>query len=214
MLRMSRVLSIAVASMPLAGAISMRAMTPAPTMALPNCSIAALSSFNITDVVIASATAVAASGPNPDYCDVIGSVATDGEGAEPGAVRFQLDLPAAWNRKYLATGPGGVSGNFFKSMNPVDGGSALRKGYAFVTNDVGHQSDFFDASWALLAPGAPDKPKLVDYFYRAHHQVAVATKALVTQFYGTDSIERAYFDGCSTAGRNGLMEAMREPVLL
>ena len=163
MLRMSRALSIAVASMPLAGAISMRAMTPAPTMALPNCSIAALSSFNITDVVIASATAVAASGPNPDYCDVIGSVATHGEGAGPGAARFQLDLPAAWNRKYLATGPGGVSGNFFKSMNPVDGGSALRKGYAFVTNDVGHQSDFFDASWALLAPGAPDKPKLVDY---------------------------------------------------
>ena len=210
-LRVSRVLSIAVASVSLAGAISMRAMTPAPAMGLSNCSIAALSSFDLADVTIMSATVIAASGPNPEYCDVIGSVATDGDGAGPGEARFQLDLPAAWNRKYLATGPGGVSGNFFKSMNPVDAGSALRKGYAFVTNDTGHQSDFSDASWALVAPGIPDKQKLVDYFYRAQHQVAAATKALVTRFYGAESIDRAYFDGCSNAGRNALKEAMRYP---
>ena len=112
---------------------------------------------------------------------------------------------------YLATGPGGVSGNFFPSMNAQDAAASIRKGYAFVTNDTGHQSAFFDASWALISPGVPDKPKLVDWFYRAQHQVAVATKELVTRFYGVGDIERSYFDGCSNAGRNALIEAIRYP---
>ena len=177
---------------------------------LPNCTVAALSAFNVPDVTITSATSVAASGFDPEYCDVIGSVATHGEGAGPGDARFHAKLPATWNNRYLATGPGGVSGNFFPSMNPVDAAASIRKGYAFVTNDTGHESGFFDASWALISPGVPDKPKLVDYFYRAQHQVAVATKELVTMFYG-GPIERSYFDGCSNAGRNALKEAMRYP---
>jgi feruloyl esterase len=179
--------------------------------AMSNCAAAVLTAFNIPDVTITSAIEVPASGGDPEYCDVIGSVATHGEGAAPGEARFQAKLPAIWNHKYLATGPGGFSGNFFPSMNPVDLAASIRKGYAWVTTDTGHQSAFFDASWALISPGVPDKPKLVDYFYRAQHQVAVATKELVTMFYGAGSIERSYFDGCSNAGRNALMEAMRYP---
>lgn len=63
----------------------------------------------------------------------------------------------------------------------------------------------------MIAPGVRDKPELVDYFHRAQHQVAVATKRLVTMYYGGRPIERSYFDGCSNAGRNALMEAMRYP---
>jgi feruloyl esterase len=178
---------------------------------MPNCTVAALSGLNIPDVTITSASAVAASGLDPEYCDVLGSVATHGEGAGAGEARFQAKLPGNWNNKYLATGPGGVSGNFFPSTNPLDVASSLRKGYAFVTNDTGHQSDFFDASWALISAGVPNKPALADYFHRAQHQVAVATKELVTRFYGTGEIERSYFDGCSNAGRNALVEATRYP---
>lgn len=39
----------------------------------------------------------------------------------------------------------------------------------------------------------------------------MATKELVKSFYGADSIERTYFDGCSNAGRQALVEAMRYP---
>jgi feruloyl esterase len=179
--------------------------------AMPNCTVAALSSFNIPSLTISSATEVPASGLNPTYCDIVGSVATDGEGAGPGLTMFQAKLPLNWNSKYLASGPGGVSGSLTPSVNPVDLTASIRKGYAFVINDLGHQSPPFDASWALISPGVPNEPALIDYFYRAQHQVAIATKELVKSFYGASSIEHSYFDGCSTGGRNALVEAMRYP---
>jgi feruloyl esterase len=178
---------------------------------VPGCTLAALAAFNIPNMTIRSATDVAASGLDPQYCDVIGSVATDGEGAGPGEATFRAKLPLNWNNKYLASGPGGVGGSLDPSMNLVDLAASIRKGYAFVTTDSGHQSAPTDASWALIAPGVPDKPALLDYYYRAQHQVAVATKELVKSFYGVRSIERAYFDGCSNGGRQALVEAMRYP---
>jgi feruloyl esterase len=183
----------------------------AASASMPNCTVAVLSAFNIPDVTITSATEVVVSGLDPAYCDVIGSVATHGEGADSGQATFRAKLPLAWNNKYLATGPGGLGGSLDPSMNLVDVALSIRKGYAFVTNDAGHKGVPIDASWALLSPGVPDKPALIDYFYRAQHQVALATKELVKSFYGADSIERAYFDGCSNAGRQALVEAMRYP---
>jgi feruloyl esterase len=177
---------------------------------IPNCTDAELSAFDIADVTITSATAVAAAGPDPAFCDVFGSVTTRGEGAGAGEAAFRVQLPVTWNQKYLATGPGGLSGNLVPSMNPVDVAASIRKGYAFVTTDTGHQSSPLDASWALISPGVPDKPALADYFYRARHQVATATKQLVTGFYG-QPIERSYFDGCSNAGRHALVAAMHYP---
>jgi feruloyl esterase len=186
------------------------ATTPGGTM-MPGCTMAALSAFNIPNVTVKSATDVAASGLDPEYCDVIGSVATDGEGAGSGEAAFRAKLPLNWNRKYLASGPGGVGGSLDPSMNLVDFAIAIRKGYAFVTTDTGHHSAPTDASWALISPGVPNKPALIDYFYRAQHQVAVAAKELVKSFYGAPSIEHSYFDGCSNGGRHALVEAMRYP---
>jgi feruloyl esterase len=186
------------------------AATPGGTM-MPGCTVPALSAFNVPNVTIRSATDVAPSGLDPEYCDVIGSVATDGEGAGPGEATFRAKLPLNWNNKYLASGPGGVAGNLDPSMNLVDFAASIRKGYAFVTTDSGHQSAPVDASWALISPGVPNKPALIDYFYRAQHQVAVATKELVKSFYGAFSIEHSYFDGCSNGGRQALVEAIRYP---
>jgi feruloyl esterase len=183
----------------------------AASTSMPNCTVAVLSAFNIPDVTITSATEVAASGFDPAYCDVIGSVATHGEGAHSGEATFRAKLPLTWNNKYLATGPGGLGGSLDPSMNLVDLALSIRKGYAFVTNDAGHKGVPIDASWALLSAGVPNKPALIDYFYRAQHQVAVATKELVKGFYGALAIERSYFDGCSNAGRQALVEAMRYP---
>src|SRR2546425_1530203 len=65
---------------------------------MPNCAAAVLTAFNVPDVTITSAIEVPASGADPEYCDVIGSVATHGEGADAGEARFHAKLPAAWNR--------------------------------------------------------------------------------------------------------------------
>jgi feruloyl esterase len=180
-------------------------------MVQEKCTVEALSAFEIPHLTIMSAAEIAASGLDPTYCEVTGRVATHGEGAGPGAATFRARLPQAWNSKYLASGPGGVAGSVTPSMNPVDAAASIRKGYAFVTNDTGHQSNTFDASWALISPGVPNEPALIDHFYRAPHQVAVATKALVMAFYGAESIERSYFDGCSTGGRLALVAAIRYP---
>jgi feruloyl esterase len=61
---------------------------------------------------------------------------------------------------------------------------------------------------AKFAAGHPEK--LIDYGYRAVHEMTVAAKAIVAAFYEKPA-QRAYWNGCSTGGRQGLMEALRYP---
>jgi feruloyl esterase len=51
---------------------------------------------------------------------------------------------------------------------------------------------------------------MVDYGYRAVHEMTVAAKAIVAAFYGNGP-RLSYWNGCSTGGRQGLMEALRYP---
>ena len=51
---------------------------------------------------------------------------------------------------------------------------------------------------------------MVDFGYRAIHEMTVKAKAIVEAFYGKGP-RLSYFVGCSTGGRQGLMEAQRFP---
>jgi feruloyl esterase len=51
----------------------------------------------------------------------------------------------------------------------------------------------------------------VDYFYRAVHQVTLATKELTKAYYSSAAISHAYYEGCSEGGREAVMEATRYP---
>ena len=51
---------------------------------------------------------------------------------------------------------------------------------------------------------------MVDFEYRAAHDVAVTGKALAQAYYA-EPVRHAYFDGCSTGGRMAMMEAERYP---
>lgn len=188
-------------------ALATAALTPAATAT--ECSVPSLQGLEIPGVTIASATTVAADPPRQAYCDVRGSVVTDGEGAGPGSAGFTLMLPADWNGKYMFGGGRGTGGMLASSANAPDIEQVLVKGYAKVTTDSGHSNS--DPDWYYTAPGVPDIPKLADYFYRATHQVTLATKALVKAYYGAATITRSYFDGCSNGGRQGAMEAVRYP---
>ncbi len=57
-----------------------------------------------------------------------------------------------------------------------------------------------DASWAT---GHPEK--LIDFGYRALHETALASKAILHVYYGKPDAH-AYFVGCSDGGREALME--------
>ena len=51
---------------------------------------------------------------------------------------------------------------------------------------------------------------MIDFGYRAIHEMTIKAKAVVQEFYGKGP-RLWYFVGCSTGGRQGLMEAQRYP---
>lgn len=65
-----------------------------------DCKVAALSTLGVSNMTITSATDVPAAAPNPQYCDVKGSVATSGDGAGPNSAGFEAMCPANWNGKF------------------------------------------------------------------------------------------------------------------
>jgi feruloyl esterase len=174
-----------------------------------SCSKESLSALGVPNMTISSAAMVPAAPPNPEYCDVKGSVATSGEGAEPGSANFEVMLPANWNQKFIFHGVGGLAGSLTSSANPADQPLFLARGYATAITDTGHLVS--NPTWEYTAPGAPDMPKIIDYYYRAVHDVTLAAKQLVKNYYRAETIRRSYFDGCSNGGKMGLLEASRFP---
>ncbi len=117
-------------------------------------------------------------------------------------IKFELWLPVqGWNGRFLAVGNGGLSGEIFypEMIAPLTGG------YATASTDTGHEGSVSDASFALGHP-----QKLIDNAYRAVHQMAVQSKAIIRAYYRTRAVP-SYWSGCSTGGGQGLMEAQRFP---
>jgi len=82
----------------------------------------------------------------------------------------------------------------------------LNMGYATASTDTGHDSSVFP-----LATFALDDPQNErDYAYRAVHETVRTAKKLIMTHYGKGS-DYNYWVGCSTGGRQGLMEAQRFP---
>ncbi|HTV50360.1 MAG TPA: tannase/feruloyl esterase family alpha/beta hydrolase [Steroidobacteraceae bacterium] len=134
----------------------------------------------------------------PAFCRIAAEVRP----AKGSVIRFELWLPAAgWNGKFLGVGNGGYSGEIWypAMIEP------LTRGYATASTDTGHQGAADDASFALDHP-----EKWIDFAYRAVHEMTLQSKALVRAFY-TQPAKLAYWSGCSTGGRQGLMSAQRYP---
>ena len=184
--------------------------TAASAPAAPSCSVEALNALHVPDVSVTDAKPMAAAGTAPAYCDVHGTVVTKGEGVADGLARFAMQLPEAWQQRFLFLGVGGNAGNLVPSANATDRGLALGKGYTTILTDTGHVGDGTSASWTRLPDGKPDMVKRIDFFYRAAHDVTVAGKAFAEAYYAA-KVEHAYFDGCSTGGRMAMMEADRYP---
>ncbi|MDX2221363.1 MAG: tannase/feruloyl esterase family alpha/beta hydrolase, partial [Rhodospirillaceae bacterium] len=181
-------------------AVAVSAATPGqaqPGTAAGRCSALPATDFaRIPDAAshVTAAKLVAASGDLPAYCQVEGYVAPN--------VGFELRLPAdGWNGKFFKHGCGGFCGGLYVTAcdNP------LKKGYACIVSDMGHKSTGLDAKWAYNNIQAE-----IDFGYRATHVSAVAGKAITEHFYAK-APSRAYYMGCSTGGRQGLVEAQRFP---
>src|SRR5690606_2583595 len=133
----------------------------------------------------------------PGYCEVTATLSPV-SGSNIGVV---YRLPASWNGKVLGFGGGGWIGNI--ALQTASEG--LRKGYATLQTDGGHPiGNVWDNAWAA------DPEKAKDFSFRAIHEMTDAGKRLVAAYYGQPH-RRAYYQGCSTGGRMGLMEAQRYP---
>jgi feruloyl esterase len=153
---------------------------------------------------VKSAAIVPAANNLPAYCEVQGVIRPT-KGSEIGVV---YRLPENWNNKVLALGGGGWMGNV--TLQAASEG--LGRGYATMQTDGGHTSgSVFDAKvWAINADGSANKVKLEDFSHRAIHVMTERGKDVVSQYYGSKPT-RAYYQGCSTGGRMGLMEVQRYP---
>ena len=154
-------------------------------------------SLGLADAKVTYFPADAAKGL-PANCDVSG-VLHPVSGSNIGVV---YRLPDAWNGKVYGIGGGGWAGN----VTLQAGSDALKTGYATMQTDGGHPgTGVWDNGWASTNPEAAK-----DFSYRAIHEMTVAGKKLATAYYGR-KFEHAYYVGCSTGGRMGLMEAQRYP---
>jgi hypothetical protein len=136
----------------------------------------------------------------PEYCDVRGTIWPE--------AKFAVRLPTAWNNRFYMVGNGGTAGTV--SFSAMDTG--VRKGYATASTDTGH--DAAKEPLATFGRVAPDNPnaerKVIDFGYEAVHETAVLAKKIIKAYYG-EVPRYSYWVGCSTGGRQGMMEAQRFP---
>ena len=184
---------------------------PSPVAAPPGSGPAceALAGLKLADTTISSSKAVAAgpftppggrggrgSADLPAFCQVHGVLAP----TPHSSIHFEVWLPAAnWNGKLQVVGNGGLAG----TISYPGLASALRDGFAAASTDTGHTSTESPA-WL------EDRERLIDYSYRGLHMTTVNAKAIVQAYYN-EQATRAYYTGCSTGGKQGLMEAQRYP---
>jgi len=135
-------------------------------------------------------------GDLPAFCRVVATLAPSSDSS----IQIEVWLPATgWNGRLESVGNGAWAG----SVGYRDLAAGLRAGYATASTDTGHKGNI-----ATFVVGHPEK--LTDFAYRAVHEMTIDAKAVVAAYYG-DGPRRAYFNGCSTGGRQALAEAQRYP---
>jgi feruloyl esterase len=189
----------------LVGAGGAAAQAPQSAAAAPQTACSELAEAGrFPETVVSSARLVGANdaAKTPEFCEVV-AILSPAAGSHIGVV---YRLPTPWNGKILGYGGGGWAGNIRIETAALD----LARGYATMQTDGGHPSPIpFDASWT--APGGkPNEAALNDYAWRAVHTMTERGKQLVSAYYGRPE-QKAYFEGCSSGGRMGLMEAQRFP---
>jgi hypothetical protein len=166
-----------------------------------------LASLKLPDTTITAAQSIPSgsyTAPNgevfknmPAFCRVAATLAPTSDSE----IGIEVWMPASgWNGKFEGVGNGGFAGAIaYASLAP-----GVSLGYATASTDTGHvATSTTDGSFAL---GHPEK--IIDFGYRAIHLMTVIGKQITSAFYGHDP-QRSYFDGCSTGGRQALLEAQR-----
>jgi hypothetical protein len=133
----------------------------------------------------------------PEFCRV--AITVDPQ------VNIEVWLPTdTYNARFQAVGGGGYAGSIsFAAM-----ANALRNGYATASTDTGHVGG--NGAFALNPDGTLNWQLIEDFASRSLFQLTEKAHTLIDAFYGQPA-DFAYWNGCSTGGRQGLMLAQRFP---
>jgi feruloyl esterase len=132
----------------------------------------------------------------PEFCRVTATLAPSSDSD----IKIEVWMPLSnWNGTFQAVGNGGWAG----TISYAALAAAVAGGYATASTDTGHVG-----GTAAFALGHPEK--VVDFGYRAVHEMTVQAKAVVDAFYGSLP-KLSIWNGCSQGGRQGVTEAVRFP---
>ncbi|MCX8657102.1 tannase/feruloyl esterase family alpha/beta hydrolase [Gilliamella sp. B2840] len=121
------------------------------------------------------------------------------------AINVEIWLPSQWNHRLQSIGGGGYAG-----FIPFDKlAVAAKHGYVAAATDTGHEGSLFDGKF-VFKEGKLQVDSIADFAYRSVHEMTIKTKHIIESYYG-QAPDYSYWNGCSTGGRQGLMEAQRYP---
>ncbi|WP_238016056.1 tannase/feruloyl esterase family alpha/beta hydrolase [Dactylosporangium sp. AC04546] len=200
------VAGLACAGAVVAASLAGRGAGGCPRVAAPQTPGAQVLSVSATARSSAGAAPRVPGGPGvPARCDVTVVLTHPPAGDR---VRIRISLPTTtWNGRFQAVGGGGfAAGNFGHALD-----SAVRRGYAAASTDAGvPMSRAGHPTWALRHDRTIDTALLDNFAYRSVHDMSRIGEQVTTRFYGRPPTY-SYFTGCSTGGRQGLVEAQRYP---
>jgi hypothetical protein len=130
--------------------------------AKPAMTCAAVSSLATVETTVVSARVVPAADGVPEHCRVTSLIQPE--------IRFEVNLPANWNRRFYMHGNGGFAGETPEfGSRPMVRANALKQGFATAQTNTGH-----DATAEPLASFAVSYQKRIDYAFRAVHMTRIA----------------------------------------
>jgi hypothetical protein len=139
-------------------------------------------------------------------------------------IEVWLPPPANWNHRFEAEGGGGYAGTItYSALAAAVAGDPVTGQFATASTDTGHPAAGTangqgGANGAQGGGGFALDPAndtlneglIVDFASRSLHEMTVKAKAVIKAYY-SEPQEFSYWNGCSTGGRQGWMEAQRFP---
>ena len=139
-------------------------------------------------------------------------------------IEVWLPQPERWNHRFQAVGGGGYAGMIsYGALAQAVTGNPVTGQFATASTDTGHPatgtaSGQGGANGAQAGGGFALNPAnntlndalIADFASRSLHEMTLKAKAIISAYYG-QSPRFSYWNGCSTGGRQGWMEAQRFP---
>jgi feruloyl esterase len=168
-----------------------------------------LASLSLPNATITSAKTVAAGafappargvrgnpfGNLPAFCRVTATLKPSSDSD----IKMEVWLPATgWNGNFQGHGSGGMGG----AIPLADMAKTLGAGFATAGSDTGHEGD---SRYAMDHP-----ERVIDFGYRAAHEMTVKAKAVIAAFYGNGP-KLSFLDGCGGSAATAETEMHRYP---